>query len=213
MPEATKLLAFMVAALVLLVIPGPAVFFITARSIDQGRMAGVVSALGVGLGNAVHVVAAAVGLSALLASSAVMFTVVKYLGAAYLICLGIRRLLTKTAEDRPAMPARRGLRRGFGQGTVVAVLNPKTAIFFLAFLPQFVTISPAEPAVWQQTLILGLIFVIMGTGTDSTFAMAAGTASGWIKRRSRLRRGGRFLSGGIFVTLGVTTALTGARTQ
>lgn len=213
MPEATKLLAFMVAALVLLVIPGPAVFFITARSIDQGRLAGVVSALGVGLGNAVHAVAAAVGLSALLASSAVMFTIVKYLGAAYLVYLGIRRLLAKTAEDRPGTPARQGLRHGVRQGMVVAVLNPKTAIFFLAFLPQFVTISPGAPAVWQQTLLLGLIFVIMGTGTDSAFALAAGTASGWLKRRTRLRRSGRFLSGGIFVTLGVTTALTGSRTQ
>lgn len=219
MPDTTRLAAFMVAALVLLLVPGPAVFFITARSLDQGRLAGVVSALGVGLGNLVHAVGAAAGLSALLASSAIMFTVVKYLGAAYLVYLGIRRLLAK-AEDRPAARARRGLRRSFVDGAVVAVLNPKTAIFFVAFMPQFVSVSPGAASIWAQTLVLGLVFVIMGTATDSLYAFAAGATSGWLKGHggsaavaSRLRRSGRFFRGGIFITLGVTTALTGGRSD
>ncbi len=202
----------MFAALVLLLVPGPAVFFITTRSLDQGRLAGVVSALGVGLGNSVHVIAAAIGLSALLASSALMFSVVKYLGAAYLVYLGIRRLMS-TDEQRALRSPRRGLRRGIAEGALVAVLNPKTAIFFLAFLPQFVTVSPTAPPIWQQTLLLGLLFVIMGAGTDSTYAVAAGSASTWLKRRSRLRRSGRYLSGGVFIALGVTTAMTGSRAR
>ena len=215
MPDPTGLVTFTIAALVLLMVPGPAVFFITARSIDQGRRAGIVSALGVGVGNAVHAVGAAIGLSALLASSAVLFSIVKYLGAAYLVYLGIRRLLA-TDDERPVVRARSGLRRACAEGVLVAVLNPKTAIFFVAFLPQFVAVSPTAPPVWQQTLLLGLVFVLMGTATDSTYALAAGSASQWVKRRAvvaRLRRGGRYLSGGVFITLGVTTALTGTRSE
>ncbi len=158
---------FLGAAFVLLVVPGPAVLYIVARSIDQGRLAGGVSALGVGLGNLVHVLAAVVGLSAILASSAIAFGVVKYLGAAYLVYLGVRRLLDHNDRE-PVVGEHRGLRRVFSQGIVVAVLNPKTALFFLAFLPQFIDAS--RGVVWEQALVLGLTFVVLGICTDSVYA-------------------------------------------
>src|SRR5512139_635660 len=125
---------FLVAALILLLTPGPAVLYIVARSLDQGRLAGLVSVLSIEVGNSVHVLAAALGLSALLLSSALAFSVVKYLGAAYLIYLGLRRLLSRDAAQPAAGLQRQSLRRVFRQGVIVAVLNPKTALFFLAFL-------------------------------------------------------------------------------
>ena len=159
MPDASTLGLFSLAALALLVIPGPAVTYIVMRSVDQGRTAGFVSILGIHTGSAVHVAAAVVGLSALLASSASAFTVVKLAGAAYLIFIGLRRLLTpEPAPD--AEPVRTGLRRVYVQGFVVNLLNPKTALFFLAFLPQFV--DPARGAVPLQVAILGVLFIGLG---------------------------------------------------
>ncbi|HSD83688.1 MAG TPA: LysE family translocator, partial [Anaerolineae bacterium] len=139
---------FLLAALILLLTPGPAVLYIVARSLDQGRLAGLVSVLSIEVGNSVHVLAAALGLSALLLSSALAFSVVKYLGAAYLIYLGLRRLLSRDAAQPTATLQRQSLRRIFRQGVVVAVLNPKTALFFLAFLPQFV--DPARGSAAAQ---------------------------------------------------------------
>ena len=135
MPEPSTLAVFVVAAVALLVTPGPAVLYIVARSVEQGRWAGLVSALGVHVGTLVHVAAAALGLSALLVSSALAFDIVKYLGAIYLVYLGIRRLLASDARAEAGAAAPRSLRRLFAQGIVVNVLNPKTALFFLAFLP------------------------------------------------------------------------------
>jgi threonine/homoserine/homoserine lactone efflux protein len=137
MPDATTFGLFVAAALALLLMPGPAVIYVVTRSVDQGRPAGLASVLGVGIGSLVHIAFAAVGLSALLASSAAAFGVVKWLGAAYLIWLGLQRLLTR-GEDAPAAVEPDHLSRIFLQGVVVNVLNPKTALFFLAFLPQFV---------------------------------------------------------------------------
>jgi len=139
MPEPSTLAVFVLAAVALLVTPGPAVLYIVARSVEQGRWAGLVSALGVHVGTLVHVAAAALGLSALLVSSALAFDIVKYLGALYLMYLGIRRLLTSDAAAAASAAAPRSLRRLFAQGIVVNILNPKTALFFLAFLPQFTT--------------------------------------------------------------------------
>jgi threonine/homoserine/homoserine lactone efflux protein len=206
-PEASVLGLFVVAALVLLLTPGPAVLYIVARSVEQGRLAGLVSALGVHVGTLVHVAAAALGLSALLVSSALAFNVVKYLGALYLIYIGVRKLMGwDQALERRAL-ARPSLRQLFAQGVVVNVLNPKTALFFLAFLPQFVDVS--RGAVGLQILTLGLIFVSLGVVSDGLYAVAAGTAGEWIRRDGRVLRAERYVSGGVFVGLGITAALAG----
>jgi threonine/homoserine/homoserine lactone efflux protein len=207
-PEASVLAVFVVAAVVLLLTPGPAVLYIVTRSVEQGRLAGLVSALGVHAGTLVHVAAAALGVSALLVSSAVAFDVVKYLGALYLIYLGVRKLLGRDEPARGRAPAPRSLRRLFGQGVIVNVLNPKTALFFLAFLPQFVDVSKGAVAV--QILALGLIFVALGVVSDGLYAVAAGTAGAWLKRDGRLLRAERYVSGGVFVGLGLTAALAGS---
>ena len=144
MPDLTLWGLFIVASVVLLLTPGPAVLFIVARSLEQGRAAGLVSVLGIHLGTIVHITAAAVGLSALLVSSALAFAIVKYLGAAYLIWIGIRTLLARDPDpEAPRVPAE-PLRRVFRDGFVVNLFNPKTAIFFLAFLPQFVDPARAQ---------------------------------------------------------------------
>jgi threonine/homoserine/homoserine lactone efflux protein len=207
LPEPSLLGLFVVAALVLLLTPGPAVLYIVTRSVEQGRVAGLVSALGVQAGTLVHVAAAALGLSALLVSSALAFNVVKYLGALYLIYLGARKLLgwDQAAEGRVLAP--HTLRRLFSQGIIVNVLNPKAALFFLAFLPQFVDVS--KGAVGFQILVLGLIFMTLGVVSDGLYALAAGTAGAWLKREARLLRAERYVGGSVFVGLGVTAALTG----
>ena len=148
---------FLLAALILLLTPGPAVLYIIARSMDQGRLAGFVSVLSIESGNAVHVLAATLGLSALLMSSALAFSIVKYLGAAYLIYLGIRRLLSRDQGHEIARLQKQSLRRIYSQGVLVATLNPKTALFFLAFLPQFV--DPSTGSITLQFLTLGGLFV------------------------------------------------------
>jgi threonine/homoserine/homoserine lactone efflux protein len=206
-PEASLLGLFVVAAIVLLLTPGPAVLYIVTRSVAQGRLAGLVSALGVHVGTLVHVAAAALGVSALLVSSALTFDIVKYLGALYLIYLGVRKLAgwDQPAQGQAIAPFR--LRRLFAQGVVVNVLNPKTALFFLAFLPQFVDVT--RGAVGFQILVLGLIFVALGVISDGLYALAAGTAGAWLKRDGRLLRVERYVSGGVFVGLGVTAALAG----
>src|SRR5262249_58326996 len=168
-PAPASLGTFVVAALALLLTPGPAVLYIVARSIDQGRGAGLVSMLGVHAGTLVHVAAAAAGLSALLAASAVAFSAVKYLGAAYLVFLGVRRLLDRTAGVASRRPEPRRLRRAFLDGVVVNVLNPKTGLLFLAFLPQFV--ATARHDVGAQILGLGLLFVGLGVITDGLYAV------------------------------------------
>ena len=206
-PEPSMLGLFAVAAIVLLVTPGPAVLYIVARSVEQGRMAGVVSALGVHVGTLVHVAAAALGVSALLVSSALAFDIVKYLGAMYLVYIGMRKLLGWDQAAAGQVTPPRSLRRLFGQGVVVNVLNPKTALFFLAFLPQFVDVS--KGAVGFQVLVLGMIFVALGVLSDGLYAIAAGTAGSWLKRDGRVLRAERYIGGTVFVGLGVTAALAG----
>src|SRR5581483_2126472 len=144
MPTATTIALFLVAGLGLVLIPGPNIIYIVTRSVDQGRRAGLVSALGVEMATLVHVTAAAFGLSALLLSSALAFSVVKYVGAAYLIYLGIRTLLTRDQHQETVVVEPKSLSHIFFQGVLVNLLNPKTALFFFAFLPQFV--DPARGA-------------------------------------------------------------------
>jgi threonine/homoserine/homoserine lactone efflux protein len=197
-PDPGKLALFVPAALLLLVVPGPAVLYIVTQSVSRGRRAGLVSMLGVQTGGLVHVAAAAVGLSALLASSAVAFSVVKYAGAAYLVFLGIRRLLER--DEARVELRERGLRRIYGQGVVVNVLNPKTALFFLAFMPQFVD---TDRPVWTQTIVLGLCWIGLGLLSDGAYALAGGTIGGLLRRR---RKAVRYASGGIFIGLGAVAA-------
>jgi threonine/homoserine/homoserine lactone efflux protein len=203
-PTAETFALFAVAALALIVVPGPAVLYIVAQSIDRGRIAGLVSALGVAVGGLVHVTAAAVGLSALLVSSATAFTVVKLAGAAYLVGLGLITLWRRPEAKRVDLPRERRLRRIFGQGIVVNVLNPKTALFFLAFLPQFV--DPDRGAVALQFLALGLTFVLLAILSDGLWALAAGTASQRLRGSRRFLAVRRYVSGTVFVGLGALTA-------
>jgi threonine/homoserine/homoserine lactone efflux protein len=210
MPDVSRLEVFVVAAIALLLTPGPAVLYIVTRSIEQGRVAGLVSMLGICTGTLVHVVAATLGLSALLVSSAFAFAVVKYGGAAYLIVLGVQTLVRRQPPPPVADVAvvRADLRRVFTQGVVVNVLNPHTAVFFFAFLPQF--IDPAAGHVPAQMLALGLLFVSLSAATDSGWAIAAGTAGDWIKQHPRFTDGQRYLTGGALIGLGTLSAFTGS---
>ena len=205
MLELSRLPLFFVASLVLLLTPGPAVLYIVARSIDQGRGAGLVSVLSIEVGNSVHVLAATLGLSAILLSSALAFTVVKYLGAAYLIYLGLRKLLAREEQPQASSVAPQSLRRIFSQGVVVATLNPKTALFFLAFLPQFVVGSGG--AVASQMLVLGGLFVMMACVTDGTYALLAGTIGQWLRGNRNFLRAERYFAGSVYIGLGMSTAL------
>jgi threonine/homoserine/homoserine lactone efflux protein len=200
-PDSGTLGLFCLAALALLAIPGPAVLYVVVQGAEQGRRVGLASVVGIHLGTLVHVAAATVGLSALIVASALAFSVVKYAGAAYLLYLGVRKL---AGRDDAAEPERRRetLRRAFARGAVVNVLNPKTALFFLAFLPQFV--DPGRGSVWSQALVLGLVFVALGLVSDSLYALAAGAVGGALRRR---RRGLRYGSGVVYVGLGAAAAL------
>lgn len=205
--DPARLAVFLATAFLILVTPGPAVLYVVAKSIDQGRLAGIVSVLGVGLGTMVHVAAAAFGVSALLAASAGAFMVLKYAGAAYLVYLGIRRLMVKESVSRRSSAVVQPLDRIFWQGVIVNVLNPKTALFFLAFLPQFVDVSLGHAIL--QMLLLGAIFVLMGLVSDGAWALLAGSAGEWLKGHTGVLRMQRLLTGGVFIGLGVAMAVTG----
>ncbi len=210
-PNYSSLLLFVSAAMVLLAIPGPAVLYVTSRSIGLGRSAGLVSALGIGVGTLVHVAAAAVGLSALLMSSAGAFAAVKYLGAAYLVYLGVQKLRGVESLDLSEEAPRAKLSRVFGQGVIVNVLNPKTALFFFAFLPQFVDSSRGPVAL--QILFLGTLFAVMGVTSDSLWALFAGTVARRLSRSTHWMRTQRYISGGMLISLGVATAFAGSSSK
>lgn len=199
--------AFLVASLVLAVTPGSGVLYIVTRSLVQGRRSGLVSVAGVALGNLGNALAASLGLAALFAVSAAAFTVVKYAGALYLVYLGVQMLraprIDQAAADSGAVASSRVFRDGF----VVALLNPKTTIFFAAFLPQFLSLGGAP---MLQSMALGALFVAIAAVTDSGYALAAGAAAPALRRGS-VRRVGRMIGGGVFIGLGVFTALTGSR--
>ncbi len=202
MPELHNFAIFAVASAAFLAVPGPSVIYIVSRSLAEGRGAGIVSALGIQAGGLVHVVAATVGVSALLASSATAFSIVKYAGAAYLLYLGVRRLLDGDGgAEGGTGPA--GRKKLFWQGVVVNSLNPKTALFFLAFLPQFV--DPARGAVAPQVLALGVLFLVLATLSDSTYALVAGSVRPWLgERRRRMAQ----VSGVSYIGLGLLAAFS-----
>jgi threonine/homoserine/homoserine lactone efflux protein len=210
LPPAHDLLLFLMAGIVLLVIPGPAVLYIIARSVDQGRKAGIASCSGIATGGLAHVLAATLGLSALLVSSAMAYSTVKYAGAAYLVYLGIRKFRERpgagegTGRVQPA-----SLREIYVQGILVQVLNPKTALFFFAFLPQFV--NPARGSVAFQFLALGLLFIGLGFLSDSLWALTAGSAAGWLRHNPKFLRHQHQVSGTVYIGLGMAAALGGSR--
>jgi threonine/homoserine/homoserine lactone efflux protein len=206
MPQLANLSLFITASLALLLTPGPAVLYIVTQSVDQGRKAGLVSVMGIHIGTLVHIAAAALGLSALLASSALLFDAVKYLGAAYLIYMGVRKLITKPEATTVEIAQHSNLREVFRQGVIVNVLNPKTALFFLAFLPQFV--DPARGSVPLQMIMLGTIFVMLGLTTDGSYAMLAGTFGTLLKNSTAYLRAQRYVAGSVYIGLGVAAALT-----
>jgi threonine/homoserine/homoserine lactone efflux protein len=209
MPTLSTLGVFAAAVVVFAVVPGPAVFYIVTRSVSQGRRAGVVSAASIASGTLVHVVAATVGLSALLASSAAAFSVVKYAGAAYLIYLGVKALRSRPDAASAPEVATQSLWRVFREGWIVAVLNPKAALFFLAFLPQFV--DPARGPAALQLMVLGLLLVVIAATSDTCYALITGSASAWLRSRAHLLRRGRLVTGSAYITLGVAAAVAGER--
>lgn len=176
MPEISTLAAFCAATLALLVIPGPAVLYIVTRSVSQGRAAGVVSVLGVHTGSLVHIAAAALGLSALLAASATAFTIVKYVGVAYLLWLGVRKLMQREKGEQVLELRVQSKRRLFWEGFVVNVLNPKTALFFLTFLPLFT--DPGVGPVGPQILLFGMLWLVLGMVSDGAYAMLSSMLAG-----------------------------------
>ena len=205
MPDFGALGAFFVAAFLLNIAPGPDMLYVIGRSIGQGRRAGTVSALGIFVGCLVHIFVAAVGLAALLRSSPVAYSVVRYAGAAYLVYLGIRVLIERSNDlETPEIQAA-PLGRIFTQGVITNVLNPKVALFFLAFLPQF--IQPQRGSVALQIIVLGLIFDVGGTLVNLAVAQAGGRLGDAIKRHSGFARLQKWFTGTVFIGLGMRVAL------
>lgn len=202
--DSSTLYVFIAATLAFLILPGPAVLYIVARSVDQGVRAGLVSILGICVGTLFHIAAATLGVSAILVQSATAFAVIKYLGAAYLIWLGVAKLREKTpTEIDPEVP-KRSLRRLFVDGAVVNLLNPKAALFFFAFLPQFVRHDGGSPA--TQMFVLGLIFLGLAFVTDTAWAVAAGSARQLLHRRPGLLTWQKRVTAGVYFGLGILTA-------
>jgi threonine/homoserine/homoserine lactone efflux protein len=205
MPTSSTLMVFIVASYALAIVPGPAVVYIVNRSVAQGRKAGVYSALGIAAGGTVHVLAAALGVSAVLASSAVAFGLVKWAGAAYLIFLGFRSLRSADLVlDNPIPPV--GNRRAFGQGMIVNILNPKTALFFLSYFPQFV--HPENGPVVNQMVVLGVVFLLAALSSDLVYALAAGSLSRLLRSRREARQAQRVVTATVFFGLGAAAAFT-----
>ena len=207
MLDFSNLTLFVIASLALIVAPGPAVLYIVTKSIDQGRRAGIASVLGISAGTLVHIGAAALGISAILTTSATAFAVVKYLGAAYLIYLGIQKLRSPEALTKHQVGHERSLMAVFRQGIVVNILNPKGAIFFLAFLPQF--IDPAKGPAWSQIVGLGLIFMSLALVSDGSYALVAGQIGNWLRSHRKFLGAQRYVSGGTYIALGLVAASAG----
>jgi threonine/homoserine/homoserine lactone efflux protein len=208
MPSGTSFGIFLTAALVLAVSPGPGLLYVLARSLRGGRREGLASSLGTAVGGFGHVVAASFGLSAILATSATAFGVVKYVGAAYLVFLGLRTIIAGKGEAGEVSGEGGATWAAFRQGITTEILNPKTALFFLSFLPQFIN---REAAAIPQFLLLGAISVGLNTGADVVVSCLAGPIGARLRRSPRLRDGQRFVSGGALIGLGAYVAVSGER--
>ncbi len=205
MPSLSTYSVFLATAIVLLLIPGPAVLYVVARSIEMGRAGGLASVAGITTGTVAYVTLAAVGLSSLILASTAAFDAVKYVGAAYLFVLGVRRLLGRGLEspDEEAVPRTR--RRAYVQGVFVNLTNPKTIVFVFAFLPQFV--DPNAQDAWLQVLALGLSFAFLGFLSDSMWALAAGTVADRLRGSTGIARVQRWVGGSVLVGLGILAAV------
>ncbi len=211
MPTAETLLVFTAAAVAFCLVPGPNVIYIVTRTLSEGRRVGLGSVLGVATAGVVHVILAALGLSALLASSAAAFDTVRFAGAAYLVFLGLRALARRAFPEASREPgvAWPDPRAAYRQGFVVNLLSPKTALFFLALLPQFV--DPGAGSAASQVVVLGSVLLVVGIVNDGLYAVAAGAVATRLRRRTSLIEHGRRLSGLVYIGLGVGAALTGGR--
>ncbi|MBC7933391.1 MAG: LysE family translocator [Rubrivivax sp.] len=207
MPDWSTLILFAGAAAILVFTPGPNTLYIIARSVQQGRTAGIVSSLGVETGTLIHIIAAALGISALLVSSALAFSVVKYAGAAYLVYLGIKTLLTREKPAAAETIEAKSLRRTFSQAVLVNVLNPKSAIFFFAFLPQFIDAKRGAAA--TQILCFGAIVVVLGFTSGTLYSLLAGSIGNVLRGNLKFLRAQRYFAGSVYIGLGAATALTG----
>jgi len=204
MPSLSTYAVFLATAMALLAIPGPAVLYVVTRSIEMGRAGGVASVAGITTGTIVHVALATAGLSSLILASRTAFDAVKYVGAAYLIFLGVRRLLTRSPDhvEEEAIPRTR--RRAYTQGIVVNLTNPKTIVFIFAFIPQFV--DPNARHVWLQVLVLGASFAVLGFLSDSTYAFVAGAVADRLRGSRRIARFERWFGGSVLIGLGIAAA-------
>lgn len=209
MPTADTLLVFTFAALALILVPGPGILLLLARGVAFGRRAAVFSSLGLETGTSVYVAATATGLSALLASSALAFSFVRYLGAAYLVVLGVRALIggAEGPIDHAGSRATRSELlpgRAYRQALLVGIMNPKIAIFFVALFPQF--IDPHRGAAAGQVLVLGVLFVTLALAVDLLVATTAGTVGRWLARRPSFARRQRYVTASIYLALGAAAA-------
>ncbi|MGZ5240565.1 MAG: LysE family translocator [Caldimonas sp.] len=202
------LAGFLVASLVLAATPGPGVVYIVARTLAQGRLAGLASVAGVAAGNLGNAVGASIGLAALFAVSSLAFTVVKFAGAAYLVFLGVQALRRPAVGALPSRFDAPRLGRIFRDGFLVALLNPKTALFFAAFLPQFIDRAGSPAA---QSVLLGIVFVFVAATTDTGYVLAAHLAASRIEGGRRFAEFGRYAAATTYFGLGIFTAATGAR--
>ena len=212
MPSLSTYALFLAAAIALLLVPGPAVLYVVTRSIEMGRSGGLASVAGITTATVTHVALATAGLSSLILASTGAFDAVKYVGAAYLLLLGVRRLAGRGLEPAAEEAVPRTRRRAYAQGVVVNLTNPKTIVFVFAFLPQFV--DPHARHVWLQVLVLGLSFALLGCLSDGMYALAAGTLADRLRGSAGIARVQRWLGGGVLVGLGVLAAVwTPSRTS
>jgi threonine/homoserine/homoserine lactone efflux protein len=203
-PSLSTYAVFLATAMALLAIPGPAVLYVVTRSIEMGRAGGVASVAGITTGTIVYVGLATAGLSSLILASRTAFDAVKYVGAAYLIVLGVRRLVTRTPDHVREEAAPRTRRRAYTQGVVVNLTNPKTIVFIFAFIPQFV--DPNARHVWLQVLVLGLSFALLGFLSDNVYALAAGAVADRLRGSRKIARFERWFGGSVLIGLGIAAA-------
>jgi len=209
--DLSTLIPFVIASAILVLIPGPAVLYIVSTGIGRGRRMALASMLGIETGALFHVAAAAVGLSAVVASSVVAYSVVKYAGAAYLIYLGVKTLRNRDDSHPLLIPGASSARGAFRRGVVVNILNPKLALFFLAFLPQFVV--PARGSVAIQLLLLGLLFIAVAIVIDGVYALSSGLIGNLLNRSERFGKIQKKVAGITYLALGATAAVTGGNSD
>ncbi|CAL2086592.1 LysE family translocator [Tenacibaculum sp. 190524A02b] len=203
-PDINNILFFLAAASFLILIPGPSVLYIIAKSMEQGFKAGIASVLGIGIGSIIHVLFAAIGISSILLASATAFSIIKYAGALYLIYLGIKKLVEKPTEKQPVINTKNTkLSKIFYEGILVNTFNPKTAIFFFSFLPQFINIERGGNA--SQILFLGILFTIYAVSSDMLYVILSVKMSKWFSNSKEYLRKQKIITGSIYILLGLIT--------